>query len=57
MLREQLLCCLLHPGKYCDPPPNRSELEVCCREIEDFKGAYEYANEKLELLEQLLKEI
>ncbi len=34
-----------------------SELEVCCREIEDFKGAYEYANEKLELLEQLLKEI
>ncbi len=32
------------------------ELEVCCREIEDFKGAYNYANEKVELLEQLLKE-
>ncbi len=33
------------------------ELEVCCREIEDFKGAYNYANEKVELLEQLLAEI
>jgi len=33
------------------------ELEVCCREIEDFKDAYKYANEKVELLEQLLKEI
>lgn len=33
------------------------ELEICCREIEDFKGAYNYANEKVALLEQLLKEI
>ena len=33
------------------------ELELCCRENEDFKGAYNYANEKVELLEQLLKEI
>lgn len=33
------------------------ELEVCCRESEDFKGAYNYANEKLALLEQLLSEI
>ncbi len=33
------------------------ELEICCRECEDFKGAYNYANEKVELLEQLLKEI
>ncbi len=32
------------------------ELEICCRECEDFKGAYNYANEKVELLEQLLKE-
>ncbi len=33
------------------------ELELCCRENEDFKGAYNYANEKVELLEQLLREI
>ncbi len=33
------------------------ELEICCRECEDFKGAYNYANEKVELLEQLVKEI
>ncbi|MBQ9805026.1 MAG: helix-turn-helix domain-containing protein [Clostridia bacterium] len=33
------------------------ELEVCCRESEDFKGAYNYANEKIALLEQLLREV
>lgn len=33
------------------------DLEICCREIENFKEAYGYANEKLALLEQLLKEI
>ena len=31
------------------------DLEICCRETEDFKGAYRYANEKVQLLEQLLK--
>lgn len=33
------------------------ELEVCCRETEDYKGAYNYASEKVQLLEQLLKEV
>ena len=33
------------------------ELEICCRETEDYKGAYGYASEKVQLLEQLLKEI
>ena len=33
-----------------------SELEICCRENDDFKGAYNYANEKIQLLEELLKE-
>ena len=33
------------------------ELEICCRETEDYKGAYNYASEKVQLLEQLLKEI
>ncbi len=33
------------------------ELEICCRETEDFKGAYTYANDRVQLLEQLLKEV
>lgn len=33
------------------------ELEICCRETEDYKGAYTYASDKVQLLEQLLKEI
>lgn len=30
------------------------DLEVCCRETQDFKGAYEYSIDKLELLQKLL---
>ncbi len=33
-----------------------SELEICCKEAENFKDAYRYANERIELLEKLLKE-
>ena len=33
------------------------ELEICCRETEDFKGAYNYANDKMQLLEHMLSEI
>ena len=33
------------------------ELEICCRETDDYKGAYTYASDKVQLLEQLLKEI
>ncbi len=33
------------------------DLEISCRETEDFKGAYRYANEKVQLLEQLLRDI
>ena len=32
------------------------DLETCCRETEDFKGAYQYTNEKVQVLEQLLRE-
>ena len=32
------------------------ELEQCCREIGDFKGAYEYSNAKVLMLERLLAE-
>lgn len=30
------------------------DLELCCKEIKDFKGAYEYSNSKIELLQKLL---
>ena len=30
------------------------DLEVCCKEIEDFRGAYEYSIDKIELLQKLL---
>lgn len=32
------------------------DLEVCCRETEDFKGAYRYANDRVQLHEQLLRD-
>ena len=31
-----------------------ADLEICCKEIEDFKGAYEYSIDKVELLQKLL---
>ena len=31
-----------------------SDLEIACKEIEDFKGAYEYSKDKLELKQKLL---
>ena len=34
-----------------------SELEVCCREVEDYKNAYHFASERVGLLENLLKEL
>ena len=30
------------------------DLEICCKEIENYKGAYEYATDKIELLQKLL---
>ena len=30
------------------------DLEICCRELENFKGAYEYSMDKIELLQKLL---
>lgn len=32
------------------------DLEICCREIEDFKSAYRYTNERVQLFEKLLSE-
>ena len=30
------------------------DLEICCKEIDDFKGAYEYSGNKMALLQKLL---
>jgi len=41
---EVLLYCV-----FCD-------LEICCRELSDFRGAYEYSQNKVALLERMLRE-
>ena len=33
------------------------DLELCCKEIEDYKGAYEFSNNKMEILEYMLSEL
>lgn len=55
---EQMLLELLHSDEgnhkvliycvFCD-------LEICCREMGDFKGAYEYSQNKMALLERMLQ--
>jgi hypothetical protein len=32
------------------------DLEICCREQSDFRGAYEYSQNKVALLERMLRE-
>jgi hypothetical protein len=32
-----------------------SDLEICCRETGDFRGAYEYSQNKVHLLESMLE--
>ena len=34
-----------------------SDLEICCRETEDYKNAYHFSSERVQLLEKLLKEV
>jgi hypothetical protein len=31
------------------------DLEICCREQSDFRGAYEYSQNKVTLLERMLR--
>ena len=33
------------------------DLEICCRDAGDFKGAYEYSGAKVVMLERLLSEV
>ena len=34
-----------------------ADMEICCRETDDYKGAYEFAQNKMEILEHMLAEI
>ena len=33
------------------------DMEVCCRETDDYRGAYEYARDKIGLRERLLEDV
>jgi hypothetical protein len=53
---------VLHTLLFCDngelPEPMLyfvfCDLEICCKEIDDFKGAYEYSTSKMALLQKML---
>ena len=34
-----------------------SDMEICCRETEDYKGAYEFSQNKIEIFEHMLGEV
>lgn len=34
-----------------------ADMEICCRETNDYKGAYEFSQNKLDLLEHMLSEV
>ena len=34
-----------------------ADMEICCRETDDYKGAYEFSQNKLDLLEHMLSEV
>ena len=33
------------------------DMEKCCKEMEDYRGAYEFSNNKMEILEHMLMEM
>lgn len=55
---KELLHKLLFDDKYPMPEPMLyfvfCDLEICCKETGDFKGAYEYSGNKVDLLQKLL---
>lgn len=56
---KSLLSCMLQSETPLNPIQLYAvlcDMEICCRETEDFKGAYSYSNDKIALLEQLLNE-
>ena len=54
----ELLHKLLFDDSYEVPEPMLyfvfCDLEICCKEIGDFKGAYEFSGSKIALLQKLL---
>ena len=53
---QKLYKILINPYKIQDPMMYFvfCDLEICCKEIKDFKGAYEYSNDKIAILQRLL---
>ena len=53
---QKLYLILINPYKIQEPLMYFvfCDLEVCCKEIKDFKGAYEYSNDKIEVLQKML---
>lgn len=55
---QKLYLILINPYKIQEPLMYFvfCDLEVCCKEIKDFKGAYEYSNDKIEVLQKMLSD-
>ena len=55
---DELYAILVHPRKIEEPIMYFvfCDLEVCCKEKKDFKGAYEYSNAKLNILQKILSD-
>ncbi len=53
---QKLYLILINPYKIQEPLMYFvfCDLEVCCKEIKDFKGAYEYSNDRIEILQKML---
>lgn len=56
---EDLYAILIHPHKIEEPLMYFvfCDLEICCKEQKDFKGAYEYSNAKLNILQKMLSDV
>lgn len=55
---DALYAILIHPQKIEEPLMYFvfCDLEICCKEQKDFKGAYEYSNAKLNILQKMLRD-
>ena len=56
---DDLYAILIHPHKIEEPLMYFvfCDLEICCKEQKDFKGAYEYSNAKLNILQKMLSDV
>lgn len=55
---DDLYAILIHPHKIQEPLMYFvfCDLEICCKEQKNFKGAYEYSNAKLNILQKMLSD-